>query len=574
MSITSKDSILVLIVLICFFSTIHCTRICYSCTNLQENEKCLQVVQCQNDEVCFTQKYQTSENVIRYDVGCTYPEICRKDLTGNLVGRRSDHSHMMCQKCCNGSHVCNDDLTCDNSLIVPKQNCLSCSEVKSPALCTNISVCHEHEACFLHKFKTEDNQENFDLGCKDKSLCLHASTSNGFGRRSSPGRHLVCENCCSGSDSCNRNLLCGHHMQEGPNSACTMNSECESNLVCLSGRCQCLSSDYFWNGFVCMTRKSINEECEESRQCKLSLQCRNKKCQCIESNYWTGSTCAKRKSLNGTCATLMECRDTLFCVHSICRCDYYIGETWDGYSCGTGHSFNGSCTTAADCRTTLSCAFGKCTCNSSESWNGHACVPSPRECEDLIISISGIYTIYPGGGNLAVQVYCVVEANKIWTVIQRRESGSVDFDRGWNEYKYGFGIASGDYWLGNENIHIMSTEAQHEISIYLEVSPSNYRYANYSTFRLGDESSKYSLAIGGYRGNAGDSMTYHNGLMFSTKDSDHDVDAGRNCAARYKGGWWYKNCYYANLNREDNNLINWRTYSNYIRKTTMMIRRK
>ncbi|VDH99596.1 Hypothetical predicted protein [Mytilus galloprovincialis] len=342
MSITSKDSKLVLIVLICFFSTIHCTRICYSCTNLQENEKCLHAVQCQNDEVCFTQKYQTSENVIRYDVGCTYPEICRKDLTGNLVGRRSDHSHMMCQKCCNGSHVCNDELTCDNSLIVPKQNCLSCSEVKSPALCTNITVCHEHEACFLHKFKTEDNQENFDLGCKDKSLCLHASTSNGFGRRSSPGRHLVCENCCSGSDSCNRDLLCGHHMQEGPNSTCTLNSECESNLVCLSSRCQCLSSDYFWNGFVCMTRKSINEECEESRQCKLSLQCRNKKCQCIESNYWTGSTCAERKSLNGTCATLMECRDTLFCVHSICRCDYYIGETWDGYSCGTVDNLGGS----------------------------------------------------------------------------------------------------------------------------------------------------------------------------------------------------------------------------------------
>ncbi|CAC5379425.1 Fibrinogen-like protein A,Ryncolin-2,Angiopoietin-1,Angiopoietin-related protein 6,Angiopoietin-related protein 2,Microfibril-associated glycoprotein 4,Angiopoietin-related protein 7,Angiopoietin-related protein 1,Ficolin-2,Ryncolin-1,Ryncolin-3,Ficolin-1,Fibrinogen C domain-containing protein 1 [Mytilus coruscus] len=415
-----------------------CKRICYSCTNLQENEKCLHAVQCQNDEVCFTQKYQTNENATRYDVGCTYPEICRKDLTGNLVGRRSDHSHMICQKCCNGSHVCNDDQTCDNSLI----------------------------------------------------------------------------------------------------------------------------------------GKSINEECEESKQCKLTLQCRNKKCQCIESNYWTGSTCAERKSVNGTCATLMECRDTLFCVHGKCRCDYFIGETWDGYSCGTGHSINGSCTTASDCRTTLSCINGKCSCNSSESWNGHACVTSPRECEDLIISASGIYIIYPGGGNLAVQVYCVVEGNKIWTVIQRRESGSVDFDRGWNEYKSGFGIAGGDYWLGNENIHIISMENQHEISIYLEVSPSDYRYANYSTFRLGDENSKYSLTIAGYGGNAGDSMHYHNGLMFSTKDADHDLDGGRNCAARYKGGWWYNSCYYANLNREDNNLINWRTYSNYIRKTKMMIRRK
>lgn len=36
-------------------------------------------------------------------------------------------------------------------------------------------------------------------------------------------------------------------------------------------------------------------------------------------------------------------------------------------------------------------------------------------------------------------------------------------------------------------------------------------------------------------------------MQFST--FDHDVDhATGNCAAQYKGGWWYANCFTANLN--------------------------
>lgn len=35
----------------------------------------------------------------------------------------------------------------------------------------------------------------------------------------------------------------------------------------------------------------------------------------------------------------------------------------------------------------------------------------------------------------------------------------------------------------------------------------------------------------------------HNGMQFSTVDHARD-----NCAATYKGGWWYASCHVANLN--------------------------
>lgn len=42
-------------------------------------------------------------------------------------------------------------------------------------------------------------------------------------------------------------------------------------------------------------------------------------------------------------------------------------------------------------------------------------------------------------------------------------------------------------------------------------------------------------------------MKYHNGRPFSTKDKDPDT-LSIHCAKAYMGGWWYKNCYKANLN--------------------------
>jgi len=42
---------------------------------------------------------------------------------------------------------------------------------------------------------------------------------------------------------------------------------------------------------------------------------------------------------------------------------------------------------------------------------------------------------------------------------------------------------------------------------------------------------------------SGDSLGFHNGMPFTTKDQDNDLEKNLNCAQKYHGGWWYKNCH-------------------------------
>ena len=49
-------------------------------------------------------------------------------------------------------------------------------------------------------------------------------------------------------------------------------------------------------------------------------------------------------------------------------------------------------------------------------------------------------------------------------------------------------------------------------------------------------------------GKAGDSLSYHKGKEFSTKDRDNDNLPDVNCAQKYKGGGWYDTCFASNLN--------------------------
>ena len=137
-----------------------------------------------------------------------------------------------------------------------------------------------------------------------------------------------------------------------------------------------------------------------------------------------------------------------------------------------------------------------------------------------------------------------------WIVFQRRVDASVDFFRTWNEYKEGFGDLSGNFWLGLEKLHQLAAPGR-GVTLRIDLKhmdlPGEIRYAEYSLFEISNETEGYKLKIDGYSGNAGDSLTYHNDMNFTTKDHDLDLSS-RNCASHYKGAFWYKDCYAAHLN--------------------------
>ena len=86
--------------------------------------------------------------------------------------------------------------------------------------------------------------------------------------------------------------------------------------------------------------------------------------------------------------------------------------------------------------------------------------------------------------------------------------GSVNFYRGWTEYKFEFGNLSGEFWLGNDNLHRIAAADNMTLRVDLEDFDGKLTFAEYSIFKVADSSDKYQLLTGGYSGTAGDSMSY------------------------------------------------------------------
>ena len=92
-------------------------------------------------------------------------------------------------------------------------------------------------------------------------------------------------------------------------------------------------------------------------------------------------------------------------------------------------------------------------------------------------------------------------------VFQRRQDGSVDFDKGWGSYRRGFGDLLGEFWLGNDKLHRLSFQDEYELLIELEHFNGSSAFARYANFWLGDVHANYRLHIGKYNGTAGISYT-------------------------------------------------------------------
>ena len=109
-----------------------------------------------------------------------------------------------------------------------------------------------------------------------------------------------------------------------------------------------------------------------------------------------------------------------------------------------------------------------------------------KNCAELYKSgqrISGVYTIDPDGSG-AFDVFCdQTTAGGGWTVFQKRLDGSVDFYRGWSDYKNGFGNLNGELWLGLDKIHRL-TKTKNRLRVDLEDTTGKTAYAEYDMFAV------------------------------------------------------------------------------------------
>ena len=174
-----------------------------------------------------------------------------------------------------------------------------------------------------------------------------------------------------------------------------------------------------------------------------------------------------------------------------------------------------------------------------------------KDCDDIWNqghTQNGIYKIKPSPTCTSKSLFDVVcDLETVcggWIVIQRRFDGSENFNRGWDDYKAGFGKLTGEHWLGLEKLHRLTRNGDWKLRVEMEDFYGNTSYAEYTNFSIGDESTYYILSFGEYHGSAGDSLAFNADMAFTTNDKDHDRSRDTNCARYYEGAWWYGNCYY------------------------------
>ena len=138
-------------------------------------------------------------------------------------------------------------------------------------------------------------------------------------------------------------------------------------------------------------------------------------------------------------------------------------------------------------------------------------------------------------------------ASCVPVLIQQNVNGSDFFNRSWAEFKVGFNDTRGNYWLGNDLLSQLTQNDSYKLRFDLQLRNGTWLYAEYSSFAVFSEAYNYKLLVSGYSGNAGDALSWHNNMMFTTYDRDNDLWSS-NCALVNGGGFWYNECSWCAVN--------------------------
>lgn len=148
---------------------------------------------------------------------------------------------------------------------------------------------------------------------------------------------------------------------------------------------------------------------------------------------------------------------------------------------------------------------------------------------------------------LPIRVHCNFTSGNSFVVIQRRQYGTVDFNRTYQDYQWGFGNAQGDYWAGLDTISHLTNTGYNFLHIDMaDWSPTPQKaFAQYKQFTVMNAANYYRMTVGAYAaGNVPDDLSYNSNNYFFTPDRPDT----NNCAPNFGAGWWFYYCSYANPN--------------------------
>ena len=136
-----------------------------------------------------------------------------------------------------------------------------------------------------------------------------------------------------------------------------------------------------------------------------------------------------------------------------------------------------------------------------------------------------------------------------WIIIHQNLDDTTDSNHYWAGYKAGFDVPGGNFWIGLERMHQMTSYTQYRLRVEVQSSLNKKWYsAEYDTFLIDSEAGGYAIHVTGYHGDAGYSIqfspTNQNGMKFSTKDVNNTPESCESRVHRViengEGNWYYR----------------------------------
>jgi hypothetical protein len=254
------------------------------------------------------------------------------------------------------------------------------------------------------------------------------------------------------------------------NQSCSADYMCQTltqATTCISGVCNCLSTEYFNNmNSKCESLLSINDTCTQSDACNRGngLSCQFGVCKCNSTQFWQSSNCVNFFTYNsGSCNSNDQCLGLLICKQSgaSCNCGINVGNNkcdcpvptsgkeyyWNGTYCVNANSLNQPCTNNYECQSltqSTTCSGTKCSCSSSQYFNN-----LNNKCES-VLSIDDTCTqldaCNSGKGLSCVSTICQCNSTQFW---KSSSSGCINF------YSYNQGTCSSDNQCNNAKTNLI-----------------------------------------------------------------------------------------------------------------------